>query len=50
MVTEIKEDPENAFIDFMALKYAGAPKYTGNRPVDERVVVVVEPEKTTSMG
>jgi PPOX class probable F420-dependent enzyme len=50
VVTEIKEDADNAFIDSMALKYAGAPKYTGNRPGDERVVVVVEPEKTTSMG
>ena len=50
VVTEIKEDPDNAFIDSMAKKYVGAPKYTGNRPGDERVVVVVAPEKTTSMG
>src|SRR6476619_3331954 len=34
VVTEIQEDPDNAFIDSMAKKYVGAPKYTGHRPGD----------------
>ena len=49
-VVDIKDDPDNAFIDSMAQKYMGQEKYPWNRPEDERVVVVVEPEHTTSMG
>jgi PPOX class probable F420-dependent enzyme len=49
-VVEVQEDPNNAFIDSMAQKYMGQEKYPWNRPGDERVVVVVEPEHTTSMG
>ena len=46
----IEPDPDKAFIDRMAQKYLGEEKYPWNRPDDERVVVVVEPEHTTSMG
>jgi PPOX class probable F420-dependent enzyme len=48
VVTEIRDDEGNAFINSMAKKYAGRDVYTG--PVDGRVVVVVQPERTTHMG
>jgi PPOX class probable F420-dependent enzyme len=50
VVTEIRDDVGNAFINSMAKKYAGQDVYTGHRPGDERVVVVVVPEHTTHMG
>jgi hypothetical protein len=34
----------------MAKKYMGQEKYPWDRPGDDRVIVVVEPEHTTSMG
>lgn len=49
-VVAIEPDPERAFIDSMAKKYLGQEKYPWHRPGDERVVVVVEPERTTGMG
>lgn len=49
-VVAIEPDPERAFIDSMAQKYLGQDKYPWHRPGDERVVIVVEPERTTSMG
>ncbi|HET8523750.1 MAG TPA: PPOX class F420-dependent oxidoreductase [Thermomicrobiales bacterium] len=49
-VVRIDPDPDKAFIDKMAQKYLGVEKYPWNRPDDERVVVVVEPEHTTHMG
>ena len=50
VVTAINDDVDNAFINSMAKKYAGRDVYTGHQPGDERVVVVVEPERTTHMG
>ena len=49
-VVEVQPDPDKAFIDRMAQKYLGEEKYPWNRPEDERVIVVVEPDRTTSMG
>lgn len=49
-VVAIEPDPELDFINSMAKKYLGQDKYPWNRPGDERVVVVVEPEHTTGMG
>lgn len=49
-VVRVDPDPDKAFIDRMAQKYLGQEKYPWNRPGDERVIVVVEPQHTTSMG
>lgn len=49
-VVEFVEDPDKAFIDSMAKKYMGVDKYPWNQPGDERVVVVVEPERALTMG
>jgi PPOX class probable F420-dependent enzyme len=49
-VVGIEEDPNLDFINKMASKYMGQEKYPWHRPGDERVVVVVEPERTTQMG
>lgn len=49
-VIEFIEDPEKAFIDSMAKKYLGEDKYPWNQPGDERVIVVIEPERALTMG
>lgn len=49
-VERIEDDPEGAYIDFMAQKYLGTETYPWARPGDERVTVVIAPERTTSMG
>ena len=49
-VVAIEPDPEKVFIDRMAQKYLGEKRYPWNRPGDERVVIVIEPEHTSSMG
>src|SRR5947209_2339924 len=49
-VVEIREDPDLDFINSMAQKYLGQEKYPWHRPGDERVVIVVQPERTTQMG
>lgn len=49
-VIRVDPDPDKAFIDKMAQKYLGQEKYPWNRPGDERVIVVVEPQHTTAMG
>lgn len=49
-VVAIEPDRKNAFIDAMANKYMGVEAYPWHNPSDERVVIVVEPERTTSMG
>lgn len=46
----VEPDPDKAFINAMANKYLGVEKYPWNQPGDERVVIVVEPAHTTSMG
>jgi PPOX class probable F420-dependent enzyme len=49
-VVDFIEDPDKAFIDSMAKKYLGQDKYPWNQPGDERVVVVIEPERALTMG
>lgn len=49
-VVGIEEDPDRAFINAMAKKYLGQDVYPWHRPGDERVVILVEPERTTQMG
>ena len=49
-VVEFIEDTEKAFIDSMAKKYLGEDKYPWSQPGDERVIVVVEPERALTMG
>jgi PPOX class probable F420-dependent enzyme len=49
-VVAIEEDPNLDFINSMAKKYLGQDKYPWHREGDERVVIVVEPERTTQMG
>jgi PPOX class probable F420-dependent enzyme len=49
-VVAVEPDPEFAFINSMAKKYLGQDSYPWNRPGDERVVIVVEPDHTSQMG
>lgn len=49
-VERIEPDPDKAFIDSMSQKYLGQERYPWNQPGDERVVIVVRPEHTTTMG
>lgn len=49
-VTRIDEDPDRKFINSMAKKYLNKDVYPWHQPGDERVVVVVEPERITKMG
>lgn len=49
-VVAVEPDPELEFINSMAKKYLGQDRYPWHRPGDERVVIVVEPERTTGMG
>lgn len=49
-VAKIEEDPDLDFINAMAKKYMGKDKYPFHQPGDERVVVFVEPRRTTGIG
>lgn len=49
-VVEFIDDPDGAFIDSLAKKYLGQDAYPWGQPGDERVVVVVEPERALTMG
>jgi len=49
-VARIDEDPDNQFINAMAKKYINQDVYPWHQPGDERVVIVIEPERTTKMG
>jgi PPOX class probable F420-dependent enzyme len=49
-VVRVDPDPERAFINSMAKKYLGQDVYPWHNEGDERIVLVVEPEHTTSMG
>jgi PPOX class probable F420-dependent enzyme len=50
VVADVEDDPNLAFINSMALKYLGLDRYPWHQPGDERIVIVVEPTKTTTMG
>lgn len=49
-VVRVEPDPQNAFIDKMANKYLGVDRYPWSRPDEQRIVIVVRPTHTTSMG
>ena len=49
-VVRFDPDPDFAFIDAMAKKYLGKDKYPWSQPGDERIVVVVEPKGSSTMG
>ncbi|CAA9578136.1 MAG: Putative oxidoreductase, partial [uncultured Thermomicrobiales bacterium] len=49
-VVRVDPDPDLAFINSMAKKYLGQDTYPYHQPNDERVVMVVEPRRTTEMG
>lgn len=49
-VVGVEDDPDRAFIDSMALKYLGLDRYPWHQAGDERIVIVVEPTRTTTMG
>ncbi len=49
-VAHIDEDPDLKFINSMAKKYLNKDVYPWHQPGDERVVVVVEPERITKQG
>lgn len=49
-VVRIDEDPDLEFINALSKKYLGLDEYPNHQPGDERVVMVVEPRHTTSMG
>ena len=49
-VVSMDPDPDRSLIEIMAKKYMGADIYPWHRPDDERVIVRIRPEHTTSMG
>jgi len=49
-VARVDEDPDFAFIDKMAQKYIGQEKYPWSQPGDQRVIIVVRPERASQMG
>ncbi len=49
-VERIDQDPDHAFIDSMAKKYTGADVYTASPPSQQRVILVIAPERANTMG
>jgi PPOX class probable F420-dependent enzyme len=49
-VARIDEDPEYAFINKMAQKYLNEEKYPWTQPGEQRVVIVVRPDRASKMG
>lgn len=49
-VVRVEEDTRNHFIDSLAKKYMGVETYPYNQPGDERIILYIQPEHTTSMG
>lgn len=50
VVARVDPDPSLQFINSMAKKYMGLDTYPNHQPGDERVVIVVEPRRTSEMG
>lgn len=50
VVVDVEDDPDLDFINSMALKYLGLDRYPWHQPGDERVVIVIEPSHSTTMG
>jgi PPOX class probable F420-dependent enzyme len=49
-VVRVEEDAQKKFIDSLARKYMGVDHYPYNQPGDERVILYIQPEHTTSQG
>lgn len=49
-VVTVDDDPDNAFINSMAKKYMDQDVYPWHQPGDQRVVVRIAPEHTSTMG
>lgn len=49
-VERIDEDPDRAFINAMAQKYLNQEEYPWHQEGDERVIIVIRPEHTSTMG
>jgi PPOX class probable F420-dependent enzyme len=49
-VVRIEDDPNNQFINSLAKRYLGVDTYPYHQPGDERVVLYIQPEHTTSMS
>lgn len=49
-IARVDPDPDLAFINSMAKKYMGVDTYPWHQPGDERVVMVVQLERTLGMG
>jgi PPOX class probable F420-dependent enzyme len=49
-VIRVDEDKDLAFINSMAKKYLGRDVFPWHLPGDERVVIVIQPEHTTSQS
>ncbi|MEA2024720.1 MAG: PPOX class F420-dependent oxidoreductase [Actinomycetota bacterium] len=50
VVVDVEDDGDLAFINSMASKYLGLDRYPWHQPTDERIVIVVQPTHTTTMG
>ena len=49
-VVAFEPDPDGEFIDSMAAKYQGKPRFEGHRTPATRCTIVVEPLHATTMG
>lgn len=49
-VAAIEDDVDRSFIDDIARRFVGTPRYEYDAPGAERVVVKVRPEHTSRMG
>lgn len=49
-VVKFIDDPDKAFINAMSKKYLDQDPYPWNQPEDERVIVLVEPERVLVHG
>lgn len=50
VVVDVEDDGDLTFINSMARKYLGLDRYPWHQPTDERIVIVVQPTHTTTMG
>jgi PPOX class probable F420-dependent enzyme len=50
VVERVEDDPDREFIDSLSERYMGKRPYPYHQPGDERVVVYIRPEDTSSMA
>lgn len=49
-VVRIEDDSHHQFINTLAKKYMGVDTYPYNQPGEQRIILYIQPEHTTSMG